>query len=145
MRSIFELPPHAQLLVHEQLRDYLGAGAGVETAADAQIRAQNKSLDALEAVANHLGLPDGQAPNTTQFKAGAAAAGVKMSVTTVGKPFGRYRSAVDVYEGRRPPESMSQRGQRNRAVGRRRNAQSNFTGLRLWWNHPGRTSLLTAA
>ena len=138
MRSILDLPPRGQLLVHEQLRDYLGAGTGVETAADAQIRAQNKSLDALRAVAEHLGLPEGQAPNTTQFTAGAAAAGVKMSVSTVSKPFSRYRFAVDVYEGRRPPESMSQRGQRNRTIGRRRNAQADFAGLRLWWNHEDR-------
>ena len=59
MRRIHDLSTSEQLKVFLLLRDYLANTVGEETAADKQIRERAEALDAMQKVAEYLGLPPG--------------------------------------------------------------------------------------
>ena len=68
MQRVMGLSRKEQLELFAQLRDYLGADLGEKSKADHAITERLGALDALARVASELGLEDGQAPTTTQFR-----------------------------------------------------------------------------
>lgn len=100
LERFYALSPRDQLAAFELIREYLGASAP-ETKHDRELRERAESLAALEKVATQVGLPKGRGPTTTQFKAEAPDVAPEWNVSRVTRLWGRWRFAVDAYEGRR--------------------------------------------
>ncbi len=132
MQRIYELSTREQYEVYAALRDYLASspdrGDPVETAIDRRAAA----LAAMQRVVEHLGLPNGTAPTTTQFAAASKELGLGWGTTAVAEAWGRFRNAQRAIRGEPVPESPQQRATRRRRSGRRRNHEAYLAGVARW-------------
>jgi hypothetical protein len=131
MRRFFALPAADQLRGFEQMRDFLGASAPVQTDADRQSERERESLAALEQVRDHLGL-NGRAPTVKEFDRAARELGLAWTGRKVGEAWGRYRFACDALLGGMRRLSAAQLSLRHLFSGRKREAEDYVTALRLW-------------
>src|SRR5271169_4411009 len=82
-----DLPQAEQLKIHKALSDCLGGQLGQETERARQARARVEALEALGAAAEHLGLPDGQAPTVPEYKQAAKETKLPMTFSAVYRAF----------------------------------------------------------
>jgi predicted DNA-binding transcriptional regulator AlpA len=140
-RRIHRLAAIDQLYLYETLRDHLVDATTPETSADAQVRLELESLDAIRAVAAHLGLPDRQAPNSSQYRAVYKELAPEWSVTRISELHGRWRFAVQTYEGKRLPLSASQIARKRAASGKDSGHVPSIEGVKQWLDtKPGSTT-----
>jgi hypothetical protein len=120
LARVLDLPVAQQLQVHHDLTEALGGELGKETARAKQARLRHEALEAMQAAAAHLGLPDGQAPTVTQFKKAARETELPMTFKAAYAAFeNRWETASRFFEGKTVPETAAQR--RIRRVARRDN------------------------
>ena len=142
LRRAYALSERDQLRLYEHLRTNLALGAEQETEIDRELAERAAALEALAQVAEHLGLPEGTAPTTTQFKQAVAKLGLDWSVARVGRVFGRWRFAQQALSAERSRITRAQRRHRRATAGRRRDHETYLSGLRIWLesDSPGLTA-----
>jgi hypothetical protein len=131
MRRFFALAPVDQLRAYEQMREFLAA-ASRETKADRELRERIEALEAIKAVADHLGLPAGRTPTAEQFNEVARDVAPSWNTSRVARAWESWRFAGDVYRGERPRLSSHQRSLRTRLAGRQRTREEHLTAIREW-------------
>lgn len=130
-RRFADLSARAQVEAFGRIRAYLDGGIE-ETKTEIEMARRKGALEALQRVAEELGLPDGQAPTTTQFREGARQLGLDWSVSKVGRAWGgKWRFACEAYVGHRLRRSSSQQAMLD-AEGKRRAFEGYLTCVRLW-------------
>jgi len=132
LRRIYRLPVREQLMVHRALREYLGGAAGEEDVLDKQIGEREAALDAMRRVAAHLGLADGVAPSTSQYRQAPQALTKGWSVTRIAGAWGRYRFAQQAFRGEAVPETSAQVSLRRSTSGRDGGRETHLSGVRQW-------------
>lgn len=95
LNRFFELPTRQQLAAYRVIRDRLSSRIQ-ETKRDRVVEDRAATIEAIEAVAAHLGL-EGRAPTPNEFDAGARALGLKWRRGHVQRVWGRWRFAKAVY------------------------------------------------
>lgn len=131
MRRFFDLSVADQLRAYEHMRDFLGASAPAQSAADREIEQRDASLAALERVREQLGL-DGKAPSVKEFDRVSRELGLGWTARRVGYVWGRWRFACDALLGERPRLTAVQQSLRHQFAGRKRSYEEYVTALRLW-------------
>ncbi len=121
-----------QLDIYVALSEYLGSELGAENPFVQQLQRRRESLDAIAQVAEHLALPDNQAPTAQQFNTASRKLGLGWTSTTVVKERGRWRNATKAYLGERAPETSAQRSLRRRRAGKARGHGTYLAGVRQW-------------
>lgn len=134
MRGFFELSPRDQVRAATQMRDFLGAAAPVETAADREIRDRNEALEVMAKVATHLGLAEGRAPTANQFDGACRALGIDWNRTRVIRAWGLWRNAGAAFRGESIAVTARQLGYQRRSRGRRSPYEDSITAVRRWLN-----------
>lgn len=86
----------------------------------------------MAAVAEAAGLPVGEAPTTTEFKAHAPGLKLDWSASKVGRAFRSWRNAQKAYEGQTFPESARQVRQRE-AAARANRGHAGLLGIVAQW------------
>jgi hypothetical protein len=76
LARVLALPAREQLQIHEELSASLGGRLGRESARARQTRLRYEALEAMRAAAQHLGLPETQAPTIPEYKRAAKEAGL---------------------------------------------------------------------
>lgn len=121
VRSIFELPMQDQHRLHVALGRTLEGPAGEESQRDRELRLRVEAADAMKAAADALGLLDGTAPTTKQYKEAARNAELLMTFGAVYAVCeNRWEIATDFYEGRTVPLTAAQRSLRRVVLGSER-------------------------
>jgi hypothetical protein len=121
LARVLDLPEAEQLKVQHGLTEALGGRLGKETARAKQTRLRYEALEALRAAAQHLGLPPGQAPTTTEFKKAASEANLPMTFNAVYEAFEKsWETATRIYRGEKVPATAAQRAARRAILGRNR-------------------------
>lgn len=131
MQRFFDLSAADQLRAYEHLRDFLGAAAPAQTAADLEIEQRRESLAALEQAREHLGLEE-KAPTVAQFDRVSRELDLGWTARRVGDVWGRWRFACEALLGERPRLTAVQHSLRHRFAGRKRRYEDYATALRLW-------------
>lgn len=146
LRGFFDLLVRDQLVGYQLIREQLADRVGVETELDREVRERAESLDTLATVAQHLGLPDGQAPTVAQFDRVASELGLEWNSARVGRRWGRWRFAKDAFEGRRI-RSTQHRSEASQRRGRRASTYSEeecLSALKQWLESaPPRVTLMS--
>jgi predicted DNA-binding transcriptional regulator AlpA len=101
LRRFFDLLVRDQLVGYQLIRERLAEKAGAETEHDLELRKRHDSLEALAAVAQHLGLSEERAPTVKQFDRVAGELELGWNSARVARLWGRWRFATDAFEGRR--------------------------------------------
>jgi predicted DNA-binding transcriptional regulator AlpA len=131
LRRFADLTSRAQVEAFALIRGLLD-GDVQETATDVDMARRKGALSAIGRVAEELGLPEGQAPTTTQFREVSKRLGLGWSVSKVGRAWsGKWRFACEAYVGHRLRRSARQQGVLD-AQGKRRVYEDYVTSLRLW-------------
>jgi len=113
LARVGELPEARQLEFHRVLSEVLGGKLGEETERSKQVRQRREALDVMRAAAEHLGLPQGQAPSVDQFKQAARDASLPMSFKRVHSLFdGRWHLACRYYQGLPVPRIAREQARR---------------------------------
>src|SRR5579862_4361233 len=131
LQRFADLSSRAQLQAFSLMRDYLDGGVA-EVQLDRDIAHRKEALEALRAVAVDLGLPEGLAPTTTQFREAAKRLGLGWSVSKVGRAWGKWRFACEAYAGHHLRRTARQQGVLDAHTGKRRVYEDYITGVRLW-------------
>jgi hypothetical protein len=97
---VLGLPDVAKFEVFKALQDDLSATV-LNDPKTRLIEKRNETLEALTRVAEHLGLPAGEPPTTKQFDATAKELGLPWSSSAVGRLWGHWSLAVEVFKGQR--------------------------------------------
>lgn len=132
LRRIWKMSTREQLHVCVALRQYFSAEFGDETDFDRQLRLREEAVNAIEQVADHLGLAAGRAPTAQQFNHTCRELDLGWNTTAVADAWGRWRFATLAYLGERVPETPAQRSIRRLHSGTRRNHETYLVGVRLW-------------
>lgn len=129
----FALSTSQQLAVYRIMHFYLVAQAGIPAAVAHVVQECIDALAVMRKVADHLGLPEGTSPTTTQFKAGVSVKALGLSawnVTRVGNAFRQsYKLARIAYETGELPETVEQALLRRRTAGRKRTHDTYIAGI----------------
>lgn len=137
LQRFYALLPKDQLAVYRAARDYLAARIH-ETKRGRLVEERAAAIDALEAVASHLKLEPGVAPTPRQFDEAAHALdlrcgrGQRWNRSRVGRAWGKWRFAKEVFLGRRLRDSADQRAWRRATAGRVRTQEAAVVAIRLW-------------
>jgi hypothetical protein len=119
-----------------ELLDALSKDLGVELdkASTEQRRALQRrdALAALLAVAEHLGLPAGQAPTIPQFNQGADDLGLSWNSGRVIRIWARWRFAQEVFTGERSASAFVTRDLRVRQDRSYKNREDPVKGVKRW-------------
>jgi hypothetical protein len=131
---VLDLPEAEQLKVHQGLTESLGDRLGKETARAKQARVRHEAVEALQAAAEHLGLPAGQAPLIREFKRAAGETELPMTFNAVYEAFEQnWETASRFYRKQPVPATAAQRGVRRAILGRNRtDKEPPLSGLRLF-------------
>lgn len=133
LRRVVDLPAADQLKVFHALTDYLGGDLWEETARAREIRRRHEALEAMRAAAQHLNLPDGQAPTIPEYKSAAKQTAVPLSFGAVYEAFeNRWDLAASHFRGERIPETAAQRSRRKGWTGRSGEREAPLAGVRLF-------------
>jgi predicted DNA-binding transcriptional regulator AlpA len=132
LRRALDLSPRDQLRILEALSAHLVSEFGFEIKRDREIQARVAALDALAAAAAHLDLAPGAAPKLPEYRQAARETALPLSHQQVIRAWGRWETAVQVYEGERPPLSPAQLATRRTMLGARRAHEDMLDGVRQW-------------
>lgn len=94
--------------------------------------AREDALDAILTVADHLGLPAGEAPTIAQFDQAAIEMGLGWSGARVTRVWERWRLAVEVFKGEREARSFVGRDFHADQGRSRKNLEEPLRGVKLW-------------
>lgn len=137
LRFILDLPTDEQLWVYAQMTAALGdeISAYDDPRIDVALRREAALAD-MRLVAEHLGLPDGVPPNSSQYREHQEAAGAAMSVSTIAEDvFERWSYATRAYRDEPLPTSRAVTDV-HQALGRRSGDDIAFAepldGVRQW-------------
>jgi hypothetical protein len=131
LRRFGDLTTRAQLRAFEVIREYLGEELK-ETEADREVDERQAALEVMRRVAEELGLPEGQAPTTTQFNEVSKRLGLGWSASRVGRAWGRWRFACEAFTGHHVRKTARQNVLIEAKTGKRRAYENYLTALRLW-------------
>jgi hypothetical protein len=134
LARILELPPGEQLWLHHELGEIIGGPLGVESERSRQARVRHEAIEAMRVAAEHLQLPEGQAPSVTEFKQAVQETQLPMTFSKVYGAFeNRWEFATRFYEGADIPPTAAQRSAQRAITGRNRtDKEPPITGLRLF-------------
>jgi hypothetical protein len=131
LRRFGDLTTRAQLRAFEVIREYLGEEIK-ETEADREIDERQAALEVMRRVAEELGLPEGQAPTTTQFDEVSKRLGLGWSTSRVGRAWVKWRFACEAFIGYRVRRTARHRALMTANTGKRRAHEDYLTAIRLW-------------
>jgi hypothetical protein len=135
LRRILDMAAHDQERIYAALGDMLEGPAGEEPVHEREMRARLEGVKAMEAAAAHLGLPEGKAPTSIQYKQAARETDLPMSWPAVYKAFEkRWGIARDFYEGKQVPATASQRATRRAVLGTKRGREEPIECVRVFLN-----------
>src|SRR4051812_32113292 len=128
-------------LVKFEVFDALAKDLGVklDKASQEQQRglARKEALEALLTVAEHLGLPAGEAPTIKQFDQAADELGIDWNSARVIRVWERWRLAQEVFKGQRSAGHLLARDFRSRQDRSRKNREEPIRGVKRWLrSHP---------
>lgn len=132
MRRVFALSTRERLTVYEELRDYLGLAAAVETEVEREIEARRKTLEAMRAVAAHLGRAEGEGIKVREYNQARRELGLDVSEKQIRSAWGRWREANRVLAGGKARESPAQRSFRRHSSGKQPTKDTPFSALCEW-------------
>ena len=132
LRRVYQLSYRQQVRLLNTIRLYI-SDIGGQNELDDQLVEREEGLAAMSAVAVHMQLPDGQAPNSRQYRIAAEELGLDdWKVNRFQKVFGRWRFAEDSYLGRRVRETPGQKALRRATSGRTRTHETYLAGVQQW-------------
>ena len=135
LRRILDMAAQDQERIYAALGDMLEGPAGEEPVHEREMRARLEGVKAMEAAAAHLGLPEGKAPTSNQYKQAARETDLPMTWPAVYRAFEkRWGIARAFYEGKQVPPTASQRATRRAALGTKRGHEEPIECIRLFLN-----------
>jgi hypothetical protein len=132
MRRVYSLSRADQRRLFATLSAYLGEGAAKDSKVEKQITRRADALDAIRAVAEHLGRGEGETLTGAEFNEGAKAIGLKWSSQQIIRAWQSWRQAIHAYRGEWVRETPGQRALRRATSGRRRGYEDRIASLRDW-------------
>jgi hypothetical protein len=131
---VLALPEREQLEIHEALSASLGGRLGRETERARQARLRREALAAMRAAAEHLDLPETQAPTIPEYKRAASEASLPLTFNAVYRAFEEsWEIATRFYLGEEVPATAAQRSARRAILGRNRtDKEAPLSGVRLF-------------
>lgn len=135
LRRILDMAAQDQERLYAALGDMLEGPAGEEPIGEREMRARLEGVKAMEAAAAHLGLPEGKAPTSLQYKQAVKETDLPMTWPAVYRAFeNRWPIARDFYEGKQVPATASQRATRRAVLGTKRGHEEPIECVRLFLN-----------
>jgi hypothetical protein len=132
IRQVLRLPNLAKFEVFNAVAGDLGVELGKASREQQRALARKEALEALLAVAEHLGLPAGEAPTMPQFDQAADELGLDWNSARVIRVWARWRLAQEVFKGERSARSLLGRDFRaaqNRSL---KNREEPIRGVKYW-------------
>lgn len=131
---VLALPEREQLEIHEALSASLGGRLGRESERDRQTRLRGEALAAMRAAAEHLDLPETQAPTIPEYKQAAKETSLPLPFNAVYRAFEEnWDIATRFYLGKEVPATAAQRSARRAILGRNRtDKEAPLSGVRLF-------------
>jgi hypothetical protein len=116
---VLALPERDQLEIHEALSNSLGGHFGRESERAREARLRHEAIGSMRAAADHLGLPDDQAPTIPEYKRAASETKLPLPFGAVYRAFEEnWDNATRVYLGKPAPRTAAQRAVMRAAHGR---------------------------
>jgi hypothetical protein len=131
---VLALPEREQLEIHEALSASLGGRLGRESERARQARLRHEALGSMRAGAEHLRLPEGQAPTIPEYKRAAKETSLPLTFNAVYRAFEEsWDIAIRFYLGEEVPPTAAQRAARRAILGRNRtDKEAPLSGVRLF-------------
>jgi len=131
---VLALPAREQLQIHEALSASLGGRLGRESERARQTRLRHEAVGAIRAAAEHLGLPEGQAPTIPEYKQAAKETSLPLPFGAVYRAFEEdWGIATRFYLGQEVPPTAAARAVMRAAHGRSTTKrEAPLTGVRLF-------------
>jgi hypothetical protein len=127
-----ELPDLAKFELLDVLIKNLGIELDKASKKQRRVLERKEALEALLAVAEHLGLPADEAPTTAQFNQGASELGLTWNSGKVIRVWERWRLAQEVFTGQRSSSSLAGRDFRDRRDRSLKNREDPVKGVKRW-------------
>jgi len=131
---VLALPEREQLEIHEALSDSLGGRLGRESERARQARLRHEAVGAMRAAAEHLGLPETEAPTIPEYKRAAKETSLPLTFGAVYRAFEEsWDIATRFYLGQDVPPTAAARAVQRAAHARSgTKKESPLTGVRLF-------------
>lgn len=132
VRRVLALPDLAKFEVFNALAEDLGVELGKSSREQQRALARKEALEALLTVAEHLGLPAGEAPTMPQFDQAATELGLDWNSARVIRVWERWRLAQEVFRGERRAGSLLGRDFHAAQNRSRKNKEEPIRGVKYW-------------
>lgn len=126
-----ELSWQDQFKTYKVMQGYfIHSGAGSEAWREVQER--GGCVEAMQRVARHLGLPEGEAPGVEAYQRGRKELGLALSSSAIIRRWGSWSEASKAARGEKVAMTARQRAHFRAAIGRRRHGEEWLAGVREW-------------
>ncbi len=134
-----ELSWQDQFKTYKVIQGYfIHSGPGAEAWRELQQRAE--CVEAVQAVAEYLGLPESKAPGVEDYERGRKELGLELSAPTIIRRWAVWREVCKAARGERVSQTARQRAQFRAAIVRKHKGEEWLEGVREWLREGGPTT-----
>jgi hypothetical protein len=131
-----ELSWQDQFKTYEVIQGYfIHSGPGAE--AWREVKQRGECVEAVQTVARHLGLPEGEAPGVEDYESGRKELGLTLSASTIVRRWAAWREVVKAARGEQVAMTARQRAQYRAAIRRKHKGEEWLEGVREWLREGG--------